>query len=70
MNLWIAIGLIILPPLVIIWWIDIMVEDEFFDSFKPENRAAAESHCPDGINPPLDEEIVDVADNKSRCIHA
>lgn len=36
MSLWIAIVLVILPSLVIIWWIDVSVDDEFYDSFKRE----------------------------------
>ncbi|MCE7987643.1 MAG: hypothetical protein DYG89_41290 [Caldilinea sp. CFX5] len=71
MSLVIAIVLVVLPPLAIIWWLDVTVADEFFDNFKPENRAAAaEPRYAKETHPPLYEETIDVAANQSRCTYA
>lgn len=69
MSLLIAIIVVVVPPLAIIWWIDVSGEDEFFDNFKPEKRAAALRYTKE-VNPPLYEETVDVAANQRGCTYA
>lgn len=37
----IVVVLVIFLPMTIIWWIDVTVEDEFYDSFKREYQSPA-----------------------------
>lgn len=62
MSLLIAIVLVVFLPLAIIWWIDVAVEDEFFDNFKSEDAAAIASPYQEEAKPVLYGETVVVSD--------
>lgn len=41
----IVIVLVIFLPMTIIWWIDVTVDDDFYDSFKREYQSPALASC-------------------------
>ena len=68
MTLLIVIVLVVFLPMIAVWWIDVTVEDEFYDSFKreypptaPELRSAAETKTP------LYESGTDFSAKQSHC---